>query len=138
MKQEINEKQIKLNLWPCRDCDYYTHSISFSAGEPIEEIIARAAKILSDCCLEEDGAAEIARKVIEQYFTEQKEKEEKKAAAEDQEDKIREVARQTGKEQLLKQYQVMCDGSVCDCDWDIIREFVYPDGSIKKQRIHTF
>lgn len=140
--QEENESRrarwVEIKLWPCQHSDYRVHEVGGFVDEPVEAIIAMATEILASCCLGREKAEEIARKEVEQFFAERKEKEEKKMAAEAYEAEIRELARTTGKEQLLREYHSDCDGSVLECSCDRIREFITPDGSILRERIHLY
>jgi len=140
--QKENESRrarwIEIKLWPCQHSDYRVHEIGGFIDEPVEAIITRATEILASCCLPREKAEEIARKSVEEFFAEKKEKEERRRAAEAYEAEIRELARTTGKEQLLREYHSDCDGSVLECSCDRIREFITPDGSILRERIHLY
>ncbi|MGB4463715.1 MAG: hypothetical protein WBI96_03465 [Candidatus Hydrothermia bacterium] len=140
--QKENEQRrarwVEISLWPCQHSDYRVHSVGGFIDEPVENIIARATDVLASCCLPRENAEEVARKSVEEFFIEKKEKEERKRAAEAYEAEIRELARQTGKEQLLKENYTDCDGSVSDCSCDLVKTYITPDGSIRRERIHLY
>lgn len=66
----------------------------------------------------------------------QKAEAEKVARAEERKAKFQE-ARETGKKVLLSKVTAGCDGSVTECDLDIIYEWAMPDGTVIEERIHT-
>lgn len=140
--QKENESRqarwIEISLWPCQHSDYRIHSIGCFVDEPVENIIARATEILASCCLPREKAEEIARKSVEGFFTERKEKEERKRAEEMRREHIHRLAIQTGKEQLLRQYITDCDGTAHECSCDQVCEYIAPDGSIRRERIHLY
>lgn len=46
-------------------------------------------------------------------------------------------ARATGAPVLLRRHVDACDGSAVDCSVDVVEEWSLPDGTIRRQRIHT-
>ena len=43
----------------------------------------------------------------------------------------------TGQEQLLSQETERCNGTVRECDTDIVSRYICPDGSMRISRVHT-
>ena len=66
----------------------------------------------------------------------QKAEAEKAARIEERKAKFQE-AREAGKKVLLSKVTAGCDGSVTECDLDIIYEWAMPDGTVIEERIHT-
>lgn len=94
---------------------------------------------------------EVPRKVVEALGMEftynqvqeyLKKQEEKKAECESKEQArvqaALEEAKQTGREVVIRQMYTDCDGSVEECNTDIVTEYAMPDGTIKVKRVHTF
>lgn len=71
-----------------------------------------------------------------------KKQEEKKAEAERKEQArvqaALEEARSTGKEVVIEQMVTDCDGTVEECNTDIVIKYAMPDGTVKIKRVHTF
>ncbi len=133
--QKENEQRrarwVEIKIWPCQHSDYRVHSVGGFIDEPVENIIARAIEILASCCLPREKAEEVARKEVEQF-------EERKRAEVMRREHIHRLAIQTGKEQLLRQYITDCDGSVNECSCDQVREYITPDGGIRRERVHLY
>jgi hypothetical protein len=49
-----------------------------------------------------------------------------------------EEARRTGKPVLIRKYVAPCNDPQLECSFDIVEEFVQPDGEMKVQRTHTY
>lgn len=91
-----------------------------------------AAYIISDT--EEAALLEANEEKKEE---EAQEKKEAKVAEEERANSIFKIARDTGKPTVLRQWNEPCDGTVRECNMDIITEYAMPDGSVFTKRIHT-
>lgn len=57
---------------------------------------------------------------------------------EEDKNKIENIARKTGKKQLLSTRFVACNSRTEDCIMDIISEYIYPDGTFQEVREHCY
>lgn len=51
---------------------------------------------------------------------------------------VLEKAKKTGIKQLLNSSKELCNSDKSQCKWDLIENYVLPNGEIKKSRCHTF
>ena len=51
---------------------------------------------------------------------------------------VLEKAKKTGIKQLLNSSKELCNSDKFKCKWDLIENYILPNGEIKKCRCHTF
>lgn len=131
--EQAANRAAELKIWYANrhtwDHDYWMVDSRLSD----DEIIAGLPESVLDAATEEgfrESLAEARQKKAA--------KDTAKANRESKLQAAREEAKRTGKPVELDSFMADCDGSVADCSIDYVVRSVWPDGTIREERTHTY
>jgi len=132
----VAEEKAKLNVYYWGGGEGHTTIVDSRMSD--DEIIAN----FSDRFWYEENTPEAFRGWLQEARQKAAEKEakkaERKAVWEKKKIDALAEAKTTGKDVLIASRMEPCDGSVCECNNDIVSMYMQPNGEIREIRVHTY